>query len=75
VPTSAKAVLSADGTLKVSSATEDIGTGTYTIMAQIAADVLGVPIERVTFELGDSSMPKAFLEGGSLTPLRPSARR
>ena len=67
VPTSAKAVLSADGTLKVSSATEDIGTGTYTIMTQIAADMLGLPIERVAFELGDSSMPKAFLEGGSLT--------
>ena len=67
VPASAKAVLSVDGTLKVSSATEDIGTGTYTIMTQIAADMLGLPIERVTFELGDSSMPKAFLEGGSLT--------
>jgi xanthine dehydrogenase YagR molybdenum-binding subunit len=67
VPSSAKAVLSADGTLNVSSATEDIGTGTYTIMTQIAADMLGLPIERVTFELGDSSMPKAFLEGGSLT--------
>jgi xanthine dehydrogenase YagR molybdenum-binding subunit len=67
VPTSAKAVLFADGTLKVSSATEDIGTGTYTIMSQIAADMLGLPIERVAFELGDSSMPKAFLEGGSLT--------
>ena len=67
VPASAKAVLSADGTLTVSSATEDIGTGTYTIMTQIAADMLGLPIERVTFELGDSSMPKAFLEGGSLT--------
>jgi xanthine dehydrogenase YagR molybdenum-binding subunit len=67
VPSSAKAVLSADGTLKVSSATEDIGTGTYTIMTQIAADILGLPIERVAFELGDSSLPKAFLEGGSLT--------
>jgi xanthine dehydrogenase YagR molybdenum-binding subunit len=67
VPSSAKAVLSADGTLRVSSATEDIGTGTYTIMTQIAADMLGLPIERVAFELGDSSMPKAFLEGGSLT--------
>jgi xanthine dehydrogenase YagR molybdenum-binding subunit len=67
VPASAKAVLSADGKLTVSSATEDIGTGTYTIMAQIAAEELGIPIEDVTFELGDSSMPKAFLEGGSLT--------
>jgi xanthine dehydrogenase YagR molybdenum-binding subunit len=67
VPASAKAVLSADGKLRVSSATEDIGTGTYTIMSQIAAEELGIPIENVTFELGDSSLPPAFLEGGSLT--------
>jgi xanthine dehydrogenase YagR molybdenum-binding subunit len=67
VPASVKAVLSADGKLTVSSATEDIGTGTYTIMAQIAAEELGIPIEDVTFELGDSSLPPAFQEGGSLT--------
>jgi xanthine dehydrogenase YagR molybdenum-binding subunit len=67
VPSSAKAALSADGKLTVSSATEDIGTGTYTIMSQIAADELGIPIEDVTFDLGDSSLPHAFLEGGSLT--------
>ena len=67
LPASAKAVLTADGQLTVSSATEDIGTGTYTIMAQIAAETLGLPIERVVFELGDSSLPKAPLEGGSLT--------
>jgi xanthine dehydrogenase YagR molybdenum-binding subunit len=66
-PASAKAVLTAGGNLTVSSATEDIGTGTYTIMTQIAADMLGLPIERVTFELGDSSLPEAPLEGGSLT--------
>jgi xanthine dehydrogenase YagR molybdenum-binding subunit len=67
VASSARAALSVDGRLTVSSATEDIGTGTYTIMSQIAADELGVPIEDVTFELGDSSLPNAFLEGGSLT--------
>ena len=67
MPASAKAVLTADGKLTVSSATEDIGTGTYTIMTQIAADVLGLPIERGDFELGDSSLPKAPVEGGSLT--------
>ena len=66
-PASAKAVLTADGTLSVSSATEDIGTGTYTVMAQIAADTLGLPIERVTFTLGDSSLPHAPVEGGSFT--------
>src|SRR5262245_20500598 len=64
---SANAVLTADGTLKVGSATADIGTGTYTIMTQIAAETLGLPIEKVTFELGDSSLPQAPVEGGSFT--------
>ncbi|WP_128546963.1 xanthine dehydrogenase family protein molybdopterin-binding subunit [Larkinella soli] len=66
-PAMAKAVLTADGKLTVSSATEDIGTGTYTIMTQIAAETLGLPLENVTFELGDSSMPEAPLQGGSWT--------
>ncbi|MEX2261693.1 MAG: xanthine dehydrogenase family protein molybdopterin-binding subunit [Bryobacteraceae bacterium] len=64
---SAKAVLTADGKLTVSSATADIGTGTYTIMTQIAAETLGLPIEEVTFKLGDSTLPKAPVEGGSFT--------
>src|SRR5215475_669972 len=63
----AKAVLTADGKLKVGSATADIGTGTYTIMTQIAAETLGLPLEKVTFELGDSSLPQAPAEGGSFT--------
>ncbi|MCU1287067.1 MAG: aerobic-type carbon monoxide dehydrogenase, large subunit CoxL/CutL-like protein [Acidobacteriales bacterium] len=66
-PASAKAVLSADGKLMVGSATADIGTGTYTIMTQIAAETLGLPIEDVTFKLGDSTLPKAPVEGGSFT--------
>lgn len=64
---SAKAVLNIDGELTVASATGDIGTGTYTIMTQIAADTLGVLIEKVTFKLGDSSLPNAPVEGGSFT--------
>ncbi|WP_210464849.1 xanthine dehydrogenase family protein molybdopterin-binding subunit [Rufibacter roseolus] len=64
---SAKAVLSPNGKLTVSSATADIGTGTYTVMTQIAAEVMGLPLEDVTFELGDSTMPKSPLEGGSWT--------
>jgi len=63
----AKAVLSADGKLTVSSATSDIGTGTYTIMSQIAAETLGLPVENVTFRLGDSSLSKSPVEGGSWT--------
>ncbi|MCX2740960.1 xanthine dehydrogenase family protein molybdopterin-binding subunit [Pontibacter anaerobius] len=64
---SAKAVLSPDGKLTVSSATADIGTGTYTVMTQIAADTLGLPLQDVTFLLGDTSLPKSPLEGGSWT--------
>ena len=60
-------MLTADGKLTVSSATADIGTGTYTIMTQIAAETLGLPIEDVTFKLGDSSLPEAPVEGGSFT--------
>lgn len=64
---SAKALLTPDGKLTVSSATADIGTGTYTVMTQIAAEALGLPLEDVTFKLGDSSLPEAPLEGGSWT--------
>lgn len=64
---SAKAVLSVDGKLAVSSGTADIGTGTYTIMTQIAAETLGLPIDDVTFRLGDSSLPQSPVEGGSWT--------
>jgi len=41
------------------------GPGTYTVMTQVAADVLGLPLERVRLELGDSAMPRAPLQGGS----------
>jgi len=59
------AVMHADGRLVVSSAASDIGTGTYTAMAIIAAERLGLPLEQVTFQLGDSTLPLAPIEGGS----------
>ncbi len=65
--TSARAVLTGGPRLEIASATTDIGTGTYTIMAQLAAEALGLPIEAVTPRLGDSSLPTAPLEGGSWT--------
>lgn len=61
----AQAVLHADGRLVVSSAASDIGTGTYTVMAQIAAAAMGLPMEDVVFQLGDSTLPVAPIEGGS----------
>lgn len=66
-PATARAELSDDGELLVSSATADIGTGTYTIMTQIAAERMGLPLEKVTFLLGDSSFPRSPVEGGSWT--------
>ena len=61
----ARAVLHADGRLEVESAASDIGTGTYTVMAQIAAAAMGLPMEHVSFRLGDSRLPVAPIEGGS----------
>ena len=61
----ASARLDADGHLVVSSAATDIGTGTYTVMATIAAAALGLPLEQVQFQLGDSTLPVAPIEGGS----------
>ncbi|MGI4741576.1 MAG: xanthine dehydrogenase family protein molybdopterin-binding subunit [Janthinobacterium lividum] len=63
----AKASISADGHLTVSSATNDQGAGTYVIMTQVAAQTLGLPMEHVTFKLGDTNMPVAPLQGGSWT--------
>jgi xanthine dehydrogenase YagR molybdenum-binding subunit len=65
MPTAARIVLTGNGHAEVSCATTDIGTGTYTIMAQVTADMLGVPIENVTVKLGDSSLPHSQVEGGS----------
>ena len=53
--TAATARLASDGRLTVSVATSDIGTGTYTILSQIAADAFGLPLEQVTAKIGDST--------------------
>src|SRR4029079_13012478 len=55
------------GNVLVQSGTQDLGTGTYTIMTQIAAQSLGVAPERVLFELGDTDLPQAPVSGGSMT--------
>ena len=62
---SARATISADGMLTVATAGSDIGTGTYTILAQVAADAFGHPIERIRVVIGDSQLPPAPVEGGS----------
>jgi CO/xanthine dehydrogenase Mo-binding subunit len=64
-PCRAIASILRDGTAFVRSGATDIGPGPYTVMTMLAADCLGVPIERVRFGLGDSAMPRAPQEGGS----------
>jgi xanthine dehydrogenase YagR molybdenum-binding subunit len=63
----ASATLNPDGRAVFRSSTQDLGTGTYTVMTQIAADALGVPVEQVSFELGNSRLPEAPVSGGSTT--------
>ena len=65
MPIAVRIVLSANGHAEVSCATSDIGTGTYTIMTQVAADMLGLPLDSVTIKLGDSTLPQSPVEGGS----------
>ncbi|MEO3747074.1 xanthine dehydrogenase family protein molybdopterin-binding subunit [Plantactinospora sp. B5E13] len=65
MPCAARATISRDGTGYVRSAATDIGTGTYTVMWQLSAELLGLDPDRVRFDLGDSDMPPAPQAGGS----------
>jgi xanthine dehydrogenase YagR molybdenum-binding subunit len=65
VPLAVRIVLTANGHAEVACACSDIGTGTATVMTQVAADLLGLPLDSVTVKLGDSSLPKSPVEGGS----------
>ncbi len=65
MPAAARIVLTANGHAEVACGTSDIGTGTYTIMAQVTADMLGLALDNVTVRLGDSTLPHSPVEGGS----------
>jgi xanthine dehydrogenase YagR molybdenum-binding subunit len=64
-PAKARVRLAPDGTCTVLSDMTDIGTGTYTVLAQVAADRLGLPISQVRVELGRSDLPPSWGSGGS----------
>ncbi|MFB8777660.1 xanthine dehydrogenase family protein molybdopterin-binding subunit [Streptomyces broussonetiae] len=64
-PSTAVALALPDGTFTVRTNATDIGTGARTVLAQIAADALGVPLERVRTEIGSTELPPAPLAGGS----------
>ena len=66
-PASCLARILPDGRALVRAGSQEIGCGTYTIMAQVAADALGLPVERVRFELGDTDMPPTPPSVGSMT--------
>ena len=63
----AKVMLRADGSATVQCAAHDLGTGAYTALTQIASEQLGVPFEKVKFELGDTDFPFGPVAGGSNT--------
>lgn len=65
LPTSARMTLRRDGTALVQLAATDLGTGTYTILRQVAAEALGLELGQVTVEIGDSDLPMAFGSAGS----------
>jgi xanthine dehydrogenase YagR molybdenum-binding subunit len=63
----ARVRLMANGTASVQTAAHDLGTGAYTVIGQMAAEQLGIPLSLVTVELGDSELPPAPVAGGSNT--------
>src|SRR5437764_11117086 len=65
-PAEASVQLRNDGTVRVACGTQDIGTGTYTILAQLAAEKTGVPLDKVEVALGDTSLPEGPISGGSM---------
>jgi xanthine dehydrogenase YagR molybdenum-binding subunit len=66
-PATARVTLTPQGTVKVQTAAHDIGTGAYTVIALTAADKLGVSLDKIVVELGDSELPPAPVAGGSNT--------
>src|SRR5437660_1820161 len=65
LPAGARVAVDAAGRYRVSIAAVDIGTGAWTVLSQIAADALAVPVEQVQLEIGDSTLPQAFPAWGS----------
>ena len=66
-PAKARVTLARDGSALVEAGTHELGTGTYTVMQQVAADTLGLPREKVTVRLGDTRLPYSHPSIGSST--------
>jgi xanthine dehydrogenase YagR molybdenum-binding subunit len=65
-PAQVKMMFKADGSVRVASGTQDIGTGTYTVLGQMAAEFAGVELSKVTVVIGDTSLPPGPISGGSM---------
>ena len=65
-PAAASVHLRDDGTARVATATQDIGTGTYTILAQLTSQKTGVPLDKIEVALGDTALPEGPTSGGSM---------
>ncbi|MGH8653442.1 MAG: xanthine dehydrogenase family protein molybdopterin-binding subunit [Gammaproteobacteria bacterium] len=68
-PANARVSMDSSGQVLIETSTQEIGQGSRTVFVQIAADVLGVPIERVTLALGDTSLPAAPFSTASTTTM------
>src|SRR5256885_402080 len=66
-PATARVTVTPQGAVKVQTAAHDVGTGAYTVVALTASDRLGVALDKITVELGDSDLPPAPVAGGSNT--------
>jgi xanthine dehydrogenase YagR molybdenum-binding subunit len=66
-PAQARVTLRSDGTALVEAGTHDLGTGTYTVLQQIAAETLGLPPERISVRIGDTRLPTSHASIGSAT--------
>ena len=64
-PAEVRVRVEAGGMVAIECATHDLGTGMYTVIAQVAADTLGLPVERLIVRIGDSAYPRAPVAGGS----------
>lgn len=67
LPAMARVRILSNGRAIAQSGTQDLETGTYTVMAQVASDTLGLPPDRITFELGDTTLPFALTSVSSST--------
>jgi len=64
-PTEITVELKADGTARAACGTQDIGTGTYTVIAQLISQETGIPLDKIDVVIGDSNLPPGPLSGGS----------